>query len=78
MISKELKTEDFDLIIDGGSRRWLNAKMKDLAETWGEVVRMNQLADISLAAASKNTVFVFQNQVVNVYQEINVIKKEAI
>lgn len=64
---KRLQTKDFDLVVSGGNRTWLQAKMDELAGVWADVVKMDQLADVSLVAGTKNNVFIFQNQIVNIY-----------
>jgi hypothetical protein len=57
---------DYELVIDGGSRRWLEQKAKELEAVWCDVIRMNQLTDVSIGFAKKNTIFIFKNQQVSV------------
>lgn len=68
---------DYELVVDGGSRSLLNQKTRDLKALWEEIVRMNQLTNISVGFAHKNTVFVFKNQTVIVNIDNLFINKEG-
>ena len=72
---KEIEN-DYELIIDGGSKRWLQQKTKELEDVWREVVRMNQLTNVTLGFSQKNVMFLFQNQNVTVNVENMFVEKD--
>lgn len=65
MNSSEVK----DLVISGENRQLLNTRVYDLVEVLREIVKMEQITDISLAAGTRNNVFVFKYQEVNINVE---------
>ena len=64
---KNLQTKDFELVVSGGNRRWLQSKADELSEVWAEIVKIDQLVDVALSMKSKNNIFIFQNQTNNLF-----------
>jgi hypothetical protein len=66
MKKEKVKNTDFELLVPGGERLWLEHHAQELSSIWGEIVKMHQLTEISLSFRKAGNIFVFQNQVVNI------------